>query len=298
MLWVREGELVTVLVEAVGCVLTVEPASVPETAAAQCPKPTTLAPLGPLPKRHLGRGVATMTAWKRILKSRAAVGTGVALGVVLVGGGYAWGSIPDSGNVIHGCYQNSSPHALTLIDTSATPSCPKNTSPLNWNQQGPQGLPGVQGPPGAGALSVFDGSGQNLGKFVSYWPSDHLDLVLNSAGAIWGYNWTDGTIYVPYATAFYYVGPDCTGDAYLQNAGTGDRGLAQDGFTRGNLANASGSPAYVVSGPDQSTSGPLTSEWVDGQGCISLSGPQQTTMFPLAVAGVVPSNAAPHLTLR
>lgn len=60
-------------------------------------------------------------------------------------------SIPDSAGVIHGCYKTSNPArgALVVIDTDAGQTCPSGTSPLNWNQTGPQGPVGPAGPQGA-----------------------------------------------------------------------------------------------------------------------------------------------------
>src|SRR6516162_10984651 len=70
--------------------------------------------------------------------------------VLAVGGGVtAYASIPDSGGVIHGCY-NKGDGSLSVIDTSVVSTCPKGQNPLNWNQtgqQGPPGPPGQQGPP-------------------------------------------------------------------------------------------------------------------------------------------------------
>jgi len=72
--------------------------------------------------------------------------------VLAVGGGVtAYASIPDSGGVIHGCY-NKGDGSLSVIDTSVVSTCPKGQNPLNWNQtgqQGPPGPPGQQGPPGS-----------------------------------------------------------------------------------------------------------------------------------------------------
>jgi Collagen triple helix repeat (20 copies) len=66
-------------------------------------------------------------------------------------------SVPDSGGIVHGCYNTSSAHgspngALRVIDTSKIGgSCASGESPLNWNVKGPtgpQGAQGIQGPQG------------------------------------------------------------------------------------------------------------------------------------------------------
>jgi hypothetical protein len=70
-----------------------------------------------------------------------AVPVGTGLGIV------ASASIPDSGGVIHGCY-NKGDGTLTVIDTSVTTACAHGLVPLNWSQTGPQGIPGTPGAPG------------------------------------------------------------------------------------------------------------------------------------------------------
>ena len=83
----------------------------------------------------------------------------VVLGVVLIGaGGYAVGATTAA--TIHGCTNNKT-HALTV-----TAACPRGTTPLVWNQSGPQGLPGTPGAAGATTagptgLDVMDVSGDS-----------------------------------------------------------------------------------------------------------------------------------------
>ena len=81
----------------------------------------------------------------------------VSLGLIAAAGGTAWatgaiGGVPDSAGVIHACYLTSARlKPVLLIDSSKTTSCPRDWSPLNFNQtgpQGPQGLQGIQGIPG------------------------------------------------------------------------------------------------------------------------------------------------------
>lgn len=84
---------------------------------------------------------------KRILL--VLVVTGVALGA-----GIAYGSIPDSSGVIHGCYSKSSstsvpPGSLRVIDTGLGQSCGQNEGTLSWNQQGVKGATGPKGATGA-----------------------------------------------------------------------------------------------------------------------------------------------------
>lgn len=55
-------------------------------------------------------------------------------------GGFAWAAIPGPGGVIQGCYGKGG----TLIVVDALP-CPKGSTSLPWNQQGPKGDPGEKG---------------------------------------------------------------------------------------------------------------------------------------------------------
>jgi hypothetical protein len=71
----------------------------------------------------------------------------ITVGIVVAGlvfvGGMAVASIPDAQGVIHGCLKSDG--SLRVID-SAAHTCPKGTTPLNWNQAGPQGPTGPAGP--------------------------------------------------------------------------------------------------------------------------------------------------------
>ena len=79
---------------------------------------------------------------------------GVLLGAVALaaGGSVAWAIIPDSGGVIHGCYDNvSGKLRVSDTDDGEPKACGNSETPLSWNQQGrqgPQGPPGPRGPKG------------------------------------------------------------------------------------------------------------------------------------------------------
>src|SRR5262245_62098219 len=79
---------------------------------------------------------------KRLL-IRPGVAVLAGLAMVLVVGGIAYATIPDSGGAIHGCYAKSG-GSLRVIDASVT-NCKSTETALSWNQAGQQGLPG---PPG------------------------------------------------------------------------------------------------------------------------------------------------------
>lgn len=73
--------------------------------------------------------------------------------IVLTVAGVAFGAIPDSDGVIHGCYLKGD-GGLRVIDTEAGETCRSAETELLWNQtgpQGPQGPQGEQGPPGPAA---------------------------------------------------------------------------------------------------------------------------------------------------
>jgi hypothetical protein len=61
--------------------------------------------------------------------------------------GAADATIPNSGGVIHGCYQTKQ-GTLRVIDTQAGGACSNDETELNWNQTGPPGPPGPKGDPG------------------------------------------------------------------------------------------------------------------------------------------------------
>jgi hypothetical protein len=69
---------------------------------------------------------------------QTAVVTAVLAGSLTAGVSYA--SIPDNSGVIHGCYNNNSGD-LKVINTATSPTCPKHTTSLNWNQTGSPGAP-------------------------------------------------------------------------------------------------------------------------------------------------------------
>jgi hypothetical protein len=102
--------------------------------------------------------------WSRVGVAILAV-TATTFVVGKVGLGFA--SIPDSGGVIHGCYEvsaTSSAYPLKVIDTATNPSCPVGYTSVNWNQTGPRGPAGTardvgQVDPFAGGGPAFAGGG-------------------------------------------------------------------------------------------------------------------------------------------
>jgi hypothetical protein len=62
--------------------------------------------------------------------------------------GVALATIPGSNGVINGCYEKRT-GLLRVIDTEAGKTCTQYETPIRWNQEGPKGETGAQGPPGA-----------------------------------------------------------------------------------------------------------------------------------------------------
>lgn len=93
-------------------------------------------------------------------------------GALLVAGGIAYATIPDSNGVIHACYKTGQ-GTLRLIDPSKSQACLDSETALNWSQTGPQGpqgiqgLQGIQGPKGdtgpTGPSDVYSVNGYGQG---------------------------------------------------------------------------------------------------------------------------------------
>jgi len=83
-----------------------------------------------------------MRIGKHSLRNRMLVLVG---GVVLLAGaGIAYAGIPDSGVVIHGCYDKES-GKLYVIDSEQGAVCKNGQIALTWNQRGPKGDTGAPG---------------------------------------------------------------------------------------------------------------------------------------------------------
>jgi hypothetical protein len=81
----------------------------------------------------------------RLLSGRARAAGLVAVAVGLTAAGISYAAIPDSQQVIHGCYAKSN-GALRVIDPGANQTCDtKKENPLPWNQRGPSGPTGADG---------------------------------------------------------------------------------------------------------------------------------------------------------
>src|ERR1022692_794594 len=84
-----------------------------------------------------------------MLRSRITKTVAFIAALLLTGGiGIASASIPSSSGVINGCYSRYDGF-LRVIDISKGQACQKGSTPLSWNQTGPQGPQGPTGPAGA-----------------------------------------------------------------------------------------------------------------------------------------------------
>ena len=96
------------------------------------------------------------------------------VGALLVAGGIAYATIPDSSGVIHSCYHVNGQGTvdgsgtLRVIDPSSSnkdgSACKHDEKALDFNQTGPPGQPGQQGPPGpTGPSDVYSVDGFGAG---------------------------------------------------------------------------------------------------------------------------------------
>lgn len=76
-------------------------------------------------------------------------------GALLLVGGVAVASIPDSSGVIHGCRKNSD-GSVRVIDSDLGQTCASGWTALNWSQTGPQGPAGATGPQGPAGVSGYE----------------------------------------------------------------------------------------------------------------------------------------------
>src|SRR5262245_22767 len=81
-------------------------------------------------------------------------------GVAIAAGSAAFAAIPDSGGLIHSCYDKQSGQVRIFdSETDLPKGCGKNEVELTWNQQGPQGTHG---------LTVTQGDKGDPGPSASY----------------------------------------------------------------------------------------------------------------------------------
>jgi hypothetical protein len=90
--------------------------------------------------------VRVLHSFRRVVQRTIGKGSALSLGFLLLAGGVAVASIPDSSGVINGCWNKTNGN-LRVIDT-ANDSCRTSEIAISWNETGPQGPQGPQGPAG------------------------------------------------------------------------------------------------------------------------------------------------------
>src|SRR5690348_5248218 len=136
------------------------------------------------------------------------------------GAAIASGPVDGSG-VIHGCWTNTAingSHAFVLQDAGTT--CPKGTTAISWNQQGPAGPVGPVGPIGPPGPKGDTGSPGPAGPVGAQGPAGPQGVqgpagadgntVLNGAGAPADSLGTNGDFYLDTAADVLY-GPKANG---------------------------------------------------------------------------------------
>ncbi len=121
----------------------------------------------------------------------------------------------DSTGVIHGCWTNKAlngSHAFVLQDAGA--SCPKGTTAISWNMQGPSGLTGSPGPAGPTGPAGAAGPAGPTGPAGAAGPTTagpgglNATVVTNTQGNI-GVDYDFATAECP-ASAPYVLGGDAS----------------------------------------------------------------------------------------
>lgn len=74
----------------------------------------------------------------RAIRSHPLAAVVVAMLAVFTAAGIAYAAIPDSGGVIHGCYDKKTGN-LRVVDADAGGACVANEKEINWNHTGPAG---------------------------------------------------------------------------------------------------------------------------------------------------------------
>jgi hypothetical protein len=148
----------------------------------------------------------------------ALLAAGTSAGAAITGGPV------DNSGVIHGCWTNAAingTHVVVLQDTGTT--CPKGTTAITWNQQGPAGAAGPAGPAGAAGPVGPAGLAGPKGDTGAQGPAGATgpvgpagpagtdgNTVLNGTGAPQGNLGKDGDFYLD-TTADVLYGPKSGG---------------------------------------------------------------------------------------
>jgi hypothetical protein len=123
-----------------------------------------------------------------------AIGRKTTIGLIVLAtaslAGTAYATIPDSGGVIHGCYQTAR-GALRVIDTTQGATCTAGETALDWNRTGPQGVQGPKGDTGPQGLQGPHGDtgpqgpqGSPGAPATAYWAVMNADGTLKASSGV------------------------------------------------------------------------------------------------------------------
>lgn len=165
------------------------------------------------------------------MHKRMALGaTGLAAALV-IGGGSAFAAVSspvvDSGGVVHGCVTNAELNGShVLVAQDAGTACPKGTTAIQWNQQGPAGPAGAAGPAGPAGDTGAQGPKGDTGDTGPQGPPGN-DGATGPQGP---------------------AGPSTAGPAGLDVTIVAATQKAVDGGSAGAVAQCPGSHPYLVGG--------------------------------------------------
>lgn len=148
------------------------------------------------------------------MRRRTALLAAGAAMVLVAGGGTALAAVASSGpvdasGVVHGCYTNQAlngSHVIVLQDAGS--NCPKGTTAVSWNEQGPAGATGPAGP--AGAIGPPGPPGQAGAAGAAGATGANGNTVLNGTGGPASSLGNNGDFYLDTAADVLY-GPKAGG---------------------------------------------------------------------------------------
>ena len=158
-----------------------------------------------------------------------------AIAAALTMGGIAYASIPDSGGVIHGCYNpNAAKSAggapLKIIDNTSA-SCNNGEQAITWNQGGPTGPKGPTGAPGSIGTTGPTGATGPSGASHAYVASDHQFIdAHDETQALVTLSGLPAGNYLAWVTIFNFVNPNTPDNTDSLDCGLQDGSGTSHGY--------------------------------------------------------------------
>ena len=143
----------------------------------------------------------------------------------------AGGSVPSQAKTVKVCVKKSSGEMRLLTKKK----CKKGWKKVTWNQKGktgPQGDKGATGP----NLTVKDGTGKVLGKFVGLYPAGFTLMFVEVDGGVYLYG-PNGQLFPALSASPSFKTNTCDGTAYLESSSPQSTQL---------LTQSAGGPSRVV----------------------------------------------------